>query len=57
MDCYAPDFQSYRKKPLNEWAQQLQSETRALNGRELQLKDKSYMRWTDATDTMVVTFG
>jgi murein L,D-transpeptidase YafK len=54
---YAPDFQSYRKKPLDEWTQVLQAETRALKGRELHLKDKSYLRWTDSTDTMVVTFG
>lgn len=54
---YAPDFQSYRKKPLNEWTQVLQAETRALKGRELHLKDKSYLRWTDSADTMVVTFG
>lgn len=54
---YAPDFQSYRKKPLAEWTQVLQAETRALKGRELQLKDKSYLRWTDSADTMVVTFG
>ncbi len=54
---YAPDFQSYRKKPLNEGTQVLQAETRALKGRELHLKDKSYLRWTDSADTMVVTFG
>ncbi len=54
---YAPDFQSHRKKPLNEWTQVLQAETRALKGRELHLKDKSYLRWTDSADTMVVTFG
>jgi murein L,D-transpeptidase YafK len=54
---YAPDFQSYRKKPLSEWTSVLQAETRALRGRELHLKDKSYLRWTDSADTMVVTFG
>ena len=54
---YAPDFQSYRNKPLEEWTQVLQAEARALKGRELQLKDKSYLRWTDSADTMVVTFG
>lgn len=43
--------------PLEEWSQVLQTETRALTGRELHRKDKSYLRWTDATDTMVVTFG
>lgn len=26
-------------------------------GRAIQLKDLSLLRWTDATDTMVVTFG
>ena len=57
LSFYAPDFQSYRKKPLEEWTQVLQAETRALKGRELQLKDKSYLRWTDSADTMVVTFG
>ena len=54
---YAPDFQGHRKKALDEWAKVLQAEARALKGRELQLKDKSYLRWTDAADTMVVTFG
>jgi L,D-transpeptidase YnhG len=28
-----------------------------LGGRDIQLKDVSYLRWTDSTDTMVVTFG
>ncbi|KQO15132.1 hypothetical protein ASF11_11105 [Acidovorax sp. Leaf76] len=54
---YAPDFQTYRKKPLEEWTEVLKAETRALRGRELHLKDKSYLRWTDSADTMVVTFG
>jgi murein L,D-transpeptidase YafK len=54
---YAPDFQSYRQKPLAEWTSVLQAESRALKGREIQLKDRSYLRWTDAADTMVVTFG
>jgi len=54
---YASDFQGHRQKPLAEWTRVLQAETRALKGREIQLKDKSYLRWTDATDTMVVTFG
>ena len=57
LSFYAPDFQSYRKKPLEEWAQVLQAEARTLKGRELELKDKSYLRWTDSADTMVVTFG
>ncbi|MFT4241459.1 MAG: L,D-transpeptidase [Acidovorax sp.] len=54
---YASDFQGQRQKPLDEWAKVLQAEAQALQGRELQLKDKSYLRWTDSADTMVVTFG
>ncbi|EHL24432.1 ErfK/YbiS/YcfS/YnhG [Acidovorax sp. NO-1] len=57
MAFYAPDFQGQRNKPLEQWAQVLHAETRALRGRELHLKDKSYLRWTDSADTMVVTFG
>ena len=57
LNFYAPDFQGHRNKSLDEWTKVLQAETRALKGRELHLKDKSYLRWTDATDTMVVTFG
>ena len=57
LSFYAPDFQSSRKKPLAEWTRVLEAETRALRGRELHLKDKSYLRWTDSADTMVVTFG
>lgn len=54
---YAPDFQSYKKKPLTEWAAVLQAEAQALKGRTVHLKDKAYLRWTDSSDTMVVTFG
>lgn len=57
MRFYAPDFQSYKSMPLADWRQTLESELRALKGREITLKDKSYLRWTDASDTMVVTFG
>ena len=57
MGFYAADFQSYRKMPLSEWSEVLHVETRALKGRELHLKDKSYLRWTDTAETMVVTFG
>ena len=54
---YAPDFQSYRNKTLDQWSTVLQAESRALRGREIHLKDKSYLHWTDSADTMVVTFG
>lgn len=57
MGFYAPEFQGHKKKSLPEWATMLQAETRALAGRDIELKDKSYLRWTDSADTMVVTFG
>ena len=57
MGFYAPDFQGQKQKTLAEWSTVLQAETRALRGRTIELKDKSYLRWTDTTDTMVVTFG
>lgn len=57
MNFYAPNFQGHKNKPLQEWVQVLRAETKALQGRQIQLKDKSYLRWTDSADTMVVTFG
>jgi L,D-transpeptidase YnhG len=53
---YTPDFTSYGKT-LAEWTPALQTEIKQLGGRDIQLKDVSYLRWTDSTDTMVVTFG
>ena len=56
MSWYAPDFTSFGKT-LSEWAPALQMEVKQLAGRPVQLKDVSYLRWTDTADTMVVTFG
>jgi len=53
---YAPDFTSYGKT-MAEWTPALQAEVKQLGGRDIQLKDVSYLRWTDSSDTMVVTFG
>lgn len=53
---YMPDFTS-NGKTLSEWMPELRAEMDKLGGREVQLKDVSYLRWTDAADTMVVTFG
>lgn len=53
---YTPDFNSHGK-PLNEWVPTLRGELDKVRGRNLELKDLSYLRWTDtAADTMVVTF-
>jgi L,D-transpeptidase YnhG len=56
LNFYTPDFKSFTKT-LAEWAPALRSEVGRLQGRSIQLKDVSYLRWTDSTDTMVVTFG
>jgi L,D-transpeptidase YnhG len=56
MSWYTPDFTSFGKT-LAEWTPTLQGEVQRLGKRGLQLKDVSYMRWTDSADTMVVTFG
>jgi L,D-transpeptidase YnhG len=54
---YAADFTTNNGKTLAEWAPALRAEMDKLGGREIQLKDVSYLHWTDAADTMVVTFG
>jgi L,D-transpeptidase YnhG len=53
---YAQDFSS-NGKTLAEWAPVLKGEINRARGRGVQLKDVSYLRWTDSADTMVVTFG
>ncbi len=56
MAWYMPDFTS-NGKTLAQWTPGLQAELKKLDGRGLEFKDVSYLRWTDANDTMVVTFG
>lgn len=56
LSFYTPDFTSFGKN-LNEWVPELRSEVDKTRGRAIQLKDLSYLRWTDGADTMVVTFG
>ncbi len=53
---YVPDA-SANGKPLAEALPQLKAEVARVRGRELELKDLSFLRWTDAGETMVVTFG
>jgi len=53
---YTPDFNS-NGKTLAQWTPVLKTEINQTQGRTIQLKDVSYLRWTDASDTMVVTFG
>ena len=56
MSWYTPDFSS-NGKTLAQWMPALQAEVKKLQGRAVEIKDLSYLRWTDANDTMVVTFG
>lgn len=56
LSFYTPDFSS-NGKSLSQWAPTLKTEIAQVQGRTIQLKDVSYLRWTDASDTMVVTFG
>ncbi|MDP3752415.1 MAG: L,D-transpeptidase family protein [Polaromonas sp.] len=53
---YSSDFTSYGKT-LTDWTLVLRGEASKIRGRSVQLKDLSYLRWTDSADTMVVTFG
>jgi L,D-transpeptidase YnhG len=53
---YAPDFRSFAKT-LQEWTPTLRSEMVSAKGRGIELKDLSYLRWTDSSDIMVATFG
>ena len=56
LSYYMPDF-SGNGKSLADWTPVLKGEIEKARGREILLKDVSYLRWTDNADTMVVTFG
>jgi murein L,D-transpeptidase YafK len=56
LSFYMPDFSS-NGKTLEQWTPTLKSEISKVQGKTIQLKDVSYLRWTDTADTMVVTFG
>ena len=51
-----PDFTN-NGKTLAQWAPVVQTELKKRDGRNLELKDVSYLGWTDMNNTMVVTFG
>jgi murein L,D-transpeptidase YafK len=56
LSFYASDFNAYGKT-RDQWAISLKAELSKVQGHGIELKDKSLLRWTDSTDTMVVTFG
>jgi len=53
---YTPDFNSYGKT-LAQWTSVLKTELSNGQGYSIEIKDLSFLRWTDNADTMVVTFG
>ena len=53
---YTANFRS-QDKNLEQWTPALRQEVERLQGRPIQLKDLSYLHWSDTADTMVVTFG
>ena len=53
---YAADFNALGKT-LTDWKPSLIAEVKQQAGRGVELKDVSYLRWTDSSDTMVVTFS
>jgi L,D-transpeptidase YnhG len=56
LNFYTPDC-SANGKTLAQWMPTLKTEIARVQGRPLQLKDVSYLRWTDTVDTMIVTFS
>ncbi|MDP2325846.1 MAG: L,D-transpeptidase family protein, partial [Gammaproteobacteria bacterium] len=55
LSFYSPDF-SGNGKTLDQWTPALRSELGKARGRNVELKELSYLRWTDTVETMVVTF-
>jgi murein L,D-transpeptidase YafK len=53
---YTQDFSSNGKN-LPQWTPTLQTEMQKFQGRTIELKDVSMLRWNDTAETMVVTFG
>lgn len=53
---YTQDFSS-SGKGLAQWTPTLQAEMQKFQGRTIELKDISILRWNDTAETMVVTFG
>lgn len=56
LSFYSKDFNS-NGKTLVQWTPALRTELIKTRGRSIQLKDLSLLRWSDSSDTMIVTFG
>ena len=56
LSFYASDFNAYGKT-RDQWAVNLKAELSKVQGHGIEIKDKSFLRWNDTAETMVVTFG
>jgi murein L,D-transpeptidase YafK len=56
LSFYSPEFNSHGKT-LPQWSQAVRRQLDKSRGHPVQFKDLSMLRWTDNTDTMVVTFS
>lgn len=56
LSFYTTDLSADGKGTVD-WRPNLAADFDSARGREIELKDLSFLRWTDTTDTMVVTFG
>ena len=56
LNFYTSDFTA-NGKTLEQWTATLKNEISNTYGRSIELKDLSFLRWTDTADTMVVTFA
>ena len=56
LSYYTPDFASYGKS-LEQYTPQIRAELKATKGHAIELKDLSYLQWSDSAETMVTTFG
>jgi L,D-transpeptidase YnhG len=56
LSFYTPDF-TINGKTVAQWSPLLKVELSRARGKDIELKDLSFLRWTDSADTMVVTFG
>ena len=55
LSFYSADFSGYGKT-LAQYSPELRLEIDRARGRDVALKELSYLRWTDNADTMIVTF-
>jgi murein L,D-transpeptidase YafK len=56
-EFYSPDSQQISNRKFQDISLALPQEIRSARGRHIELKDISYLRWTEEGDALVATFG